>query len=398
MDRFVVISADCHATARPDQYADYVEARFQQDFDEYRRQIDAVSVAFDKGVEEGGRLFSKEAVDEYRQSEEVHEGVGGGTSGQWDSALRAKELEADGVVAEVLFPNGSPFMAGFGTTYSAELQAAGKRAYNRWLADFCADLPGRRAGIAQLDLHDVDGAVAEVEWAAAHGLRGVMLPISFDDAPPIYHDRYEPLWSACEDTGLPLHIHGGGGPDYGVDGMLAIMLYVSEVTWWPRRPLWFMIWSGAFERHPGLRMVFTENTAAWIPETLKYLDFLYKGKLFGAIRSEVPHPPSEYWRRQCYVGASFISDEECDMREQIGVDKIMFGNDYPHLEGTWPRTKQWLQATVGGLPEADARSILGENAARVYGFDLPDLSALAESVGPSLGELAERKGSYMAMR
>jgi len=290
-------------------------------------------------------------------------------------------------------------MGAFGGAPSPELQAAGKRAYNRWLADFCGELPGRRAGVAQLDLYDVDGAVAEVEWAAGAGLKGVMLPLEFDDkVAPLYDGRYEPIWAACEATGLPVHVHGGGGPDYKTSGTLAIMLYVSEVTWWPRRPLWFMIWSGAFERHPGLKFVFTENTADWIPSTLKYLDRLYKGKLFAQVRAELPLSPSEYWERQCYVGASFISDDECDMRHAIGVDKLMFGNDYPHLEGTWPRTKQWLQATVGGLPVDDARLILGENAVGLYGLDRKVLAGVAAGVGPEVADLAVRQGDFNSMR
>ena len=143
MDRFMVVSADCHATATPDGYTEYLEDRYRDAYAEYRGHVAAIMEVFDKGAEDGGRLFSSEAVAEYKDSDAVASDVAGGTPGQWDSSLRAKELEADGVVGEVLFPNGSPFMGAFGGSPTPELQAVGKRAYNRWLADFCGELPGR---------------------------------------------------------------------------------------------------------------------------------------------------------------------------------------------------------------------------------------------------------------
>ena len=95
------------------------------------------------------------------------------------------------------------------------------------------------------------------------------VPILFDDteAPPLYHERYAPMWAACEANDMPVHVHGGAGPDYGdgVDPLAGIMLYVTEVPMWPKRILWFLLWNGTLERHPGLRLVFTEGTSDWVP-------------------------------------------------------------------------------------------------------------------------------------
>src|SRR3954471_11042909 len=393
MDRYVVISSDCHAVGRPEDFRPYFETRHLDAYEDYCRAQEAAMAAARKATEEGGRLFSKEAMEEFEDFDAVDEASVGGTPGLWDSRRRLKELEADGVVAEVLFPNGAPFMKGFGVTDATlELHTAGLHAYNRWLADFCADVPGRRAGVALTQIYDIDVAVATIESAAAAGLKGVSVPILFDDpaAPALYHPRYEPLWAACAAAGMPVHIHGGPGPDYGVGGMLGIMLYTTEVPLWPRRQFYFLVWNGALERHPGLQMVFTEGTCDWVPETVAYLDFLYDSKMFAQIRAELPMRPSDYWKRQCYVGTSSMSRAETDLRHAIGVDRMMFGSDYPHLEGTWPRTLQWLQATIGGIPEDEARMILGENAAGLYGFDLDALSALAASVGPTVDDLAVR--------
>ena len=265
----------------------------------------------------------------------------------------------------MVFPNGGPFVTGRGgDSYPRDLRTAGLLAYNRWLADFCAQARGRRAGIAQLPIHDVDLAVAEIETRRrARACKGVTVPILFDDAeaPPLYHERYAPLWAACEANGMPVHVHGGAGPDYGdgVDTLTGIMLYVTEVPMWPKRILWFLLWNGTLERHPGLRLVFTEGTSDWVPAAVSYLDYLYESKDFAHIRAVLPMKPSEYWQRQCYVGASSVSRAETDMRYDIGVENMMFGSDYPHVEGTWPRTYDWVRATLGGIPEDEQRLILG---------------------------------------
>jgi predicted TIM-barrel fold metal-dependent hydrolase len=394
MERFVVISADCHAVGRPDDFTQYLEAKY---LDAYAESLDTraeQAVESAKPSEEGGLLFSRETLDEYHGHEEIEE-VAGGTAGQWDSERRLKELEDDGVVGEVVFPNGGPFVSGRGgVPYSQELRTAGLLAYNRWLADFCAEAEGRRAGIAQLPIHDVDLAVAEIETAAAAGLRGVSVPILFDDAEaaPLYHERYEPMWAACAAHGMPVHVHGGAGPDYGdgIEPLTRIMLYVTEVPMWPRRILTFLLWNGTLERHPDLRLVFTEGTSDWVPASVSYLDYLYESKDFAHIRQVLPRKPSEYWRRQCAVGASSVSRAETDMRYDIGVENMMFGSDYPHVEGTWPRTYDWTRATLGGIPEHEQRLILGENAARLYGFDLDALDPIAQRVGLPVADLAER--------
>jgi len=346
-----------------------------------------------KASEEGGLLFSRESLDEYRGHAETDD-IAGGTAGQWDSDRRVKELEDDGVVAEVVFPNGGPFVTGRGApSYPRDNRTAGLLAYNRWLADFCAEAKGRRAGIAQLPIHDVDLAVAVVERAANAGLKGVSVPILFDDeAPPLYHEHHARMWAACAANGMPVHVHGGAGPDYGdgIDTLTGIMLYVTEVPMWPRRVFTFLLWNGTLERHPDLRLVFTEGTSDWVPASVSYLDYLYHSKDFAHIRQVLPLEPSQYWKRQCSVGASSVSRAETDMRYEIGVENMMFGSDYPHVEGTWPRTYDWVRATLGGIPENEQRLILGGNAARLYGFDLEQLDPIAQRVGIPVADLAVR--------
>ena len=111
-----------------------------------------------------------------------------------------------------------------------------------------------------------------------------------------------------------------------------------EFMWWARRPLWELIFGGVFERFPDLRVAFTEQGADWIPSLLERLDEQYRSPFERGINELLRRSPSGYWANNCYVGASFMSRGECAIRDQIGVDRIMWGADYPHIEGTWPHS------------------------------------------------------------
>ena len=171
------------------------------------------------GLPEDGELvhalFGEAMVDMYTGQEAI---ARGGLQGVYDSDVRNRELEGEGIVAEVLFPdfqnsNEPPWGAAFPFPDSTpELRQAGARIFNRWLADFCAQLPGRRAGVAIVQPHDIDAAVKDVHGLREAGLASVMLPTG-DFELPSYHDtRYDPLWAACVDTGLPVTFHSGGTP------------------------------------------------------------------------------------------------------------------------------------------------------------------------------------------
>ena len=385
-DRHVVISCDCHAVGRPEDYTDYIEPGYRGQYEGFVDQQRRAAEALTRATAENRSLFSKEGTDEFEALGAV---AGGGREGQWDSGRRVKELEADGIVAEVVFPNNGVPFGGFGESAPHELRGVGNRAYNRWLVDFCAEAPGRRAGLAMLAVHDVAAAAEEVDAAAGAGLRGVILPtVPGSGLPPYYDGCYEPLWSAIEASGLPMHIHGGSGtPDYGDYGMVSMLVYATETVYFAHRPLWFLIWGGVLERHPELKLVFTESKADWVPTTLEYLDGIYSRRFFSHIKSIVKHKPSEYWFRQCYVAASFMTHDEALLRHRIGMDRLMWGSDYPHLEGTWPKSVRSLRRTFAGVPVEDARRILTENPATLYGFDLGQLADVARLVGPTVDEL-----------
>ena len=384
--RLVVVSADCHAGPLPEQARAYVDAEFRDAFDEWLADGDAR--ARRQADHTGQAIYGEEALEDFTALDAVSEG---GLDGAWDSARRLGELEADGVVAEVIYPGGggstiAPFDAGL-MTYQYEQDPAvwdaGCRAYNRWLADFCNEAPGRRAGVALVTLDDVDATVREIDRFRGRGIfGGILLPSGTGSNPLLNHPRYEPIWAACAAQSIPVHTHSGWTPNYG-DFPGSLGIFVTEITWFAHRAFWLLAWSGVFERHPSLRLVMTEQGATWIPDTLAQMDRTYGMPMFRHLRRQLPLAPSEYFARQGYVGASFLGSDEAAARHDIGVSKLMWGSDYPHIEGTWPHTETKLKEGFADVPSAEVVRMVGQNAIDVYGFDRSMLTDLAGRIGPA---------------
>jgi predicted TIM-barrel fold metal-dependent hydrolase len=270
---------------------------------------------------------------------------------------------------------------------------AGARAHNRWLAELCNASPHRRAGVAIVPIYDVDSAVQEITRARESGLRGgILIPSMWAPYPPYHDPVYEPIWSACEDLQMPVHVHSGAadkltyGPYVG--------MYVTEVRWWSARPLHFLLWSGVFERHPNLRFVVTECGAFWAEDLLWMMDTAYDRehgakKLGEQLTAGLSLRPSAYFDRNCAIGASNTRRRELARRYAIGVGNLMWGNDFPHPEGTWPHTREWLRDAFHDIPTDETAAILGRNAAELYSFDVRALQPLADQVGPTPDELGQ---------
>jgi predicted TIM-barrel fold metal-dependent hydrolase len=388
-DRYLVVSADCHAGLPCEEYRPYLESRHLGAFEEF--------CAERRALREQRMADSADFVTHW-EAENAE-----GLRGAFDAGQRDKELDGDGVAGEVLFPDADAITGGasppFGAGLSAadvadpELAFAGARAHNRFLAELCAHSPHRRAGVALVPVtHDPVRAVEEVEWAAAHGLRGILVPTMWRDKPPYHDPVYDPVWAACAAHGLPVHTHSGSAPQEEYQDNVGI--YLAEVVWWAARPLWFLLFGGVFERHPELKFVVTESAAYWAPDLMwKWDTYLGGGhttkKLAGQLAGKVSRLPSDYFGRNVFIGASTMSREEIRRRYAIGIGTVMWGNDYPHPEGTWPHTVARLAETFHDVPVADTREILGGTAVRVYGFDADALAPLAERIGPTPADLGQ---------
>jgi len=412
---YVVVSADAHAA--PDdleQFLSYVDPVHRQAVAAYG-DLSSVAISMFGGVDPG-EVSEADPVRATAARRLAGMGVDITAAAAWiarygsdwvvpgdGDGRRLAVLEEQGIHAEVTFPG--PVLAGgispamyLGVHSSRGLDVVwpALHAYNRWLADFCAAAPGRRAGVIPIDLHDVDRAVQEVAWARSQGIfGGVMLPaMSIRSGLPGYADeRYDPFWRACEDHGMVVNLHTGASGmatdakelyDERHGGMLGLY----EVFVFTRRPLWFMVLGGVFDRHPNLKVVVTENGVQWLPSLVRDMESFFDTHGGAPLRAHLQARPSEYVARHVLLGGSLMRRDEAEMRHEIGVDRLMWGADYPHLEGAVPVHRQVLRHVFGGLPEHDVRRILGANAVALWGFDADQLQAVADRVGPTVEELA----------
>jgi predicted TIM-barrel fold metal-dependent hydrolase len=368
---YICITSDTHAGAAIDAYRDYLDPPQRDEFDAWR----------------GG----------YKNPSKKH--IGGKKTKNWDSAERLSDLQGDGVVGEVIFPNTVPpfYKTAFHISppprpEEYERARAGTRAHNRWLAEFCAEAPERRAGIGLIHLNDVDDAIEDVKWIAENGLRGgVLLPLPSPSEhwlQPLNHPDYDRLWAVVQDCDLVINQHSGqGSPEY-CDGQGSKALWAMEMPFYVQRGYTHLIMGGVFERFPKLRYILTESGCAWAPKLMRQMDAMYLAWKAGAIgeidTSKDPalkELPSFYARRNCWYGARFPGAREIAGREVVGNDKILWGNDYPHYEGCYPYSRENMRFAFSEVPEPEVRMMLGENAAALYGFDLEALRPAAEAAG-----------------
>lgn len=375
--RYTVVSSDCHAGGNHATYREYLDPAFRQRFDDWRGEYKNPF----RDLQDDGRTRN------------------------WDDERRTTELRADGIVAEVLFPNTVPPFFPTGvviapaptTPEDYELRRAGIQAHNRWLADFVSQRPNERVGQVQILLNDVDHAIEEVRWGKEHGMKGVLLPGVSPDTPgiePLYSPTYDKLWATCVELGLPVTHHGGGSgmPDFGAYPS-SVVIYMMEAGFFANRALGHLIMSGVFDRFPELVFVMTEQGTGWLGAAIEQMDYLHDamaaGKFgeLGPAALKLEKRPSEVFATNCYVGASFPPPGEAAMMHDLGVDRFMWGSDYPHREGTYPYTRESLRRSFHDWSEADLRLLLGETVAKVYDLDLPALAPLADEFGPTVDEL-----------
>jgi predicted TIM-barrel fold metal-dependent hydrolase len=238
----------------------------------------------------------------------------------------------------------------------------------------------------------MDTVLQLVREAHELGHRGILIPTRWFDRPAYHDPSYEPLWALTEELGLVLHTHSGAGPsDIGLGpGMIAI--YASEAGWWAARPLAVLIWGGIFERHPTLKYSMAENGAWWIPDQIRKMDEKWIGghntRKFGDLfRQDLSMKPSEYLDRNCFFAASTPGVDDIERRDLVGVGNLMWGNDLPHPEGTFPYTRYWIRERFKDVSESDTRRMLGLTAAEVYDIDLEALAPLVERIGPTPDEV-----------
>jgi predicted TIM-barrel fold metal-dependent hydrolase len=286
--------------------------------------------------------------------------------GGWDPVARLADQYTDGVVAEVIYPSVGMLLCNYP---DVDYQHACFDAYNRWIAEFCATAPDRLIGLGQTAVRTPREAIRDIEEMKALGLRGVMLP----GLPPEkdYDDpMYDEMWDAIVDLGLPPSFHiltsrtdspispHVRGPK--LNNFMAIVRGNQDI-------IGTLIFGAVFERHPDLRVVCVEADAGWAPHWMYRADHGYDRHRNWLTAGELTRRPSEWFAGNVYLT---FQDDWVAFRvaDLMNVERLMWANDFPHSDATWPNSQALLAEHAKHLDDHSRSRILHDNVAELYGL------------------------------
>ena len=289
--------------------------------------------------------------------------------GAWDPQPRLVDQERDHLRAEVIYPGG--FGLQFFHVQDAEYQRESIRVYNDWINEFCSAAPDRLLGSALLPMRGpVEWAVEEAERIAQmKGIRTVLIPAEVERS--YAHADYNPMWDALQDIGLPVATHSGTGTGEAIFAKIERLGTGLGVTdnkvLQPMRAMADLIWGAVPQRYPKLRFVIVEGGVGWVASLLGFMDHWWNDHRRW-MEPKLEESPSTYFKRQFW--ATFEDDRAGILtRELVGVDRLMWGSDYPHTEGTFPYSQEQIMQDFMGVPEAEVYQMVTGNAAKLYGLD-----------------------------
>lgn len=364
-DKYLMISADTHANEPADLWATRIEP-------EYRDRIPHIEKDA-KGdlwnVVEGYRPV-KIRISAMVGQDQERNGSGATVEG------RMADHKRDGIDAEVVFPNKGLAMWATPDPVFAMAQC---RVWNTWAWEVYGPQYGTMSPLAALATGDIPGSMKEIERVAKLGFRGLTLPCkpifgAHDVDDPNYNlPMYDPMWALIEEVDLPItfHVSTGRDPRAAKGNGGAVINYVSHSLSPTIEPMANLCGSGVLERFPKIRFALIEAGIGWIPWALEAMDEAYRKHHFW-VRPKLQGLPSDYFKQH---GAAAFQEDPVGLAlvEQFGLtDNMMWANDYPHHEGTWPHSAAAIERTMGGISDDTRAKILGLNANRVFNFNLPE--------------------------
>jgi predicted TIM-barrel fold metal-dependent hydrolase len=360
--RYEVISADSHVIEPGDLWLRYIDPEFRE---RAPRIVNRDGTDFYEA--EGGEHLMTVPVAAapgrpVKWTGTFEESV---PPGGYDPRARVADMLVDGVDAEIVYPT---IAMRIFSLDDADYRTACCRAYNRWVADFVAGAPERLKGIGMVSLHDPEAAAREVETIRAQGLSGVMVAIATGADTAYDSPFYDPFWAAARALGMPVSLH--------------VFTERTKVAMIERRPvqeyalvffdiqrtLCQLIFGGVFNRFPGVKVVSVENDSGWAPYFVERLEHVvYRLSSAGMGAQFTDRTPRECF--QDNVRLTFIRDRTglC-AREFLGPETLMWSSDYPHSDGTWPKSREVIARIFTGIPEEERRRITAGNVAKLYAF------------------------------
>jgi predicted TIM-barrel fold metal-dependent hydrolase len=359
-----LISADGHLMEPPGLWEERAPARYRDRVprlerlpqgDAWVRPGEASPMGFNWGTCAGRR---PDEMGRWCRIEDINPGC-------YDAAARQRELDLDGVDAEVLFPNGGVEWA---PPDDPDFHRAMVRIWNDFLSEFCATAPDRFGGCALLPSTGVADCLAEIErlgdrpgivaWLLKTYPHGDSAAITPDD---------DPVWAAIVESGKPATVHVSLRATASFNLVATALPGTFHFYDAPARMLDF-IFSGVLDRFPDLVVFLAEVDCGWLPYFAQQADDNYLRHSHSELRDvRLSRMPSEYMRER--FPASFVTDAYAvDNRHAVGVDRMLWSSDYPHITSDWPYSWKTINATFADVPEAERHAILAGNAQRLFGF------------------------------
>ena len=253
-----------------------------------------------------------------------------------------------------------------------DLLVAIQKNYNDWLYDYTKASNGRLFGLPAIPIQRPEAAVTEMNRLINMGFRGGCIPCTSPPDRPYYDDAYSLVWNVAEEAGFPLSMHVGCAsylpPEYrkGKRRRDGIAGYAASPNTVQYTIVEFMC-RGICERHPNLQIVVAEFNAGWIAHWLDRVEQGLQRERRNLAEPYTGAPPHEIWQNQLYAT---IEDDRAALatRNLIGVDRLMWGSDYPHTDSTWPCSRDVLDELFVGISEEDRIKITRDNACNLYGL------------------------------
>ena len=289
--------------------------------------------------------------------------------GASNPTLRLRDQDTDGVAAEILFPNYG--MALFGID-DIETQQESFKLYNDWIHDFCSADPKRLYGAPLVSVYDIEAGIKEMQRGHSMGLKGAMVWQVPDPRLPFTSEHYEPLWAACAEAGAPVICHILTGHSYiktgQKPGLQGLKDAVNAKTNNSANTLFDFIFSGAFDRHPKLRLLLAESEIGWLPFMLQQWDY-YFDRFRRDRELPIKRTPSEIFNEHVY--GTFLEDYVgTRFFPWWGEKNCMWSNDYPHFNMTFPHSRQVVEYHLSGLSEEKRQRLTRDNAIQLFGLDI----------------------------
>jgi predicted TIM-barrel fold metal-dependent hydrolase len=359
-----LISADSHVTEPGDLWTSRVDAKYRDRvprMERFEKGHGWIMEGVPRPIAFGFTVCAGNKPEDMRDWMFVEEMRAGG----WDPAVRIQELDADSIDAEVLFPN-RPWQSVV-ANQDADLHHAMVRAYNDWLSGYCAHEPERLGGVAAIPNRGIKEAIAEVERVVdMPGFVGLLLSC-YPHGDTKLRPEDDELWRVIEQTGMPvaIHIMLNDQMPYQLDARkLPGTVHFYDA---PKRQL-ELIFGGVLDRFPGLQFVLTEVDCGWTPYFAEIADDNYLRHSKATLRDrQLQRLPSRYMRD--HFSYSFITDMfGIANRHRIGVHRMLWSNDYPHITSDWPYSWKTVAAQFADVPADETHAMLAGNALRLYRF------------------------------